>query len=61
VFREGLESIYKHLRGDAVLASLDGWTTLTVRCDGAGSLSITGPVNDSPGGRQRAVQPLLDE
>ena len=49
MFREGLESIDEHLDGEAVLASLDGWITLSVHCDGAGSLSITGVVNDNPG------------
>ncbi|MBW3649590.1 MAG: hypothetical protein KY458_03390 [Actinobacteria bacterium] len=41
--------MYERLDGEAVLASLDGWITLTVRCERNGSLTIAGSVNDHPG------------
>lgn len=48
-FREGLESVYERLDGEAVLASLDGWIDLTVRCEHNGSLCVTGVADDRPG------------
>lgn len=48
-FRTELESVYDNLKGEAVLASLDGWISLTVRCRTNGSLEIIGVVNDHPG------------
>jgi hypothetical protein len=48
-FREGLESVYERLEGESVLASLDGWIDLTVRCEANGALTITGVADDRPG------------
>lgn len=49
-FRKGLEALYGRLKGEAVLASLDGWITLTISCVTGGRLTIEGVVNDRPGG-----------
>lgn len=48
-FRSELEAAYERLDGEAVLASLDGWITLTVQCERNGSLRIAGVANDHPG------------
>ena len=49
LFRQGLESVYERLEGEAVLASLDGWIDIRVRCEANGALTITGVSNDCPG------------
>ena len=48
-FRRELQEVYSSLAGEAVLASLDGWISLTVRCEPNGSLNVSGTANDRPG------------
>lgn len=47
-FRTELESVCRHLTGEAVLSSLDGWVTVRVGCEANGSLRITGEADDQP-------------
>jgi hypothetical protein len=48
-FRSALEKMDKTVSGEAVLKSLDGWLTLSVKCEASGTLSVTGIADDRPG------------
>jgi len=48
-FNEGLKYINQNLEGSAVLASMELWIDLTVRCEPNGHLSVAGDVTEDPG------------
>ncbi|MEY2452271.1 MAG: hypothetical protein QOD92_1845 [Acidimicrobiaceae bacterium] len=48
-FRSELQEVHSSLSGEAVLASLDGWISLVVKCEWNGSLTVTRTANDRPG------------
>ncbi|UQX89253.1 hypothetical protein M6D93_04430 [Jatrophihabitans telluris] len=48
-FNEGLKYMNQNLEGTAVLASMELWIDLTVRCEPNGHLSVVGDVRENPG------------
>jgi hypothetical protein len=44
----GLERMHQELRGEATLASLENWISLTIVCRPNGTLAVTGTLNDEP-------------
>lgn len=59
-FLSELQQVYDRLEGDAHFSTLEGWFSLTVRCNSNGTLVVDGEVLDQHGVGNRLLFSLRD-
>jgi hypothetical protein len=59
-FRQGLEVLYRTVKGTARLESMEDWINLQVKVDGFGHVTVEGQVQDQPGVGNRLLFEIAD-